>query len=297
MTERKFEKQQHPDGWISASPLPTAGELQDFYATLYYQDPQSTTYQAAYSDLEMRYKRLKCQSLLHALQTHGFRAGGAFLDIGAGEGFLMDAAERQGHPVTGLDFSSYAIGKFFPRLQPQLIAGDVFETIGRLASEGRQFDACSSINVLEHVIDPEALLASLRSVIQPGGLLAITVPNDYSRLQALLRAEGCIDREFWFAPPQHLHYFNTENLPLFCGSLGYELVDAFSDFPIDLYLLHPGANYVADPSRGRAAHRARMLHDLLIAEAGLERYLAVYRALFAVGIGRDITVILRPAAR
>ena len=293
MTDGNYGKETQAEGWISVSPLPTASELETFYATLYYQNPQSTTYQAAYSDLDLRYKQLKCAALLHALTRSGLRAGGALLDIGAGEGFLMDVADRQGYHVTGLDFSSFAIEKFFPRLQERLIAGDVFTTIDRLASEERRFAACSLINVLEHVIDPAALMHSMRQLLEPGGVLAITVPNDYSRLQSLLLQEGQIDRDVWFAPPQHLHYFNSENLAHFCASRGYELVDAFSDFPVDLYLLHPGSNYVTDPSRGSAAHRARMLHDLMIAEAGLDPYLDVYRALFKVGIGRDITVILR----
>ena len=96
--------------------------------------------------------------------------------------------------------------------------------------------------------------------------------------------------------PQHLHYFNAENLPRFCAARGYDVLDAYSDFPIDLFLLHPGSNYVADTGKGPAAHRARVLHDLLIADAGLDRYLAFYRAMFQVGIGRDITVVLRPSA-
>jgi 2-polyprenyl-3-methyl-5-hydroxy-6-metoxy-1,4-benzoquinol methylase len=296
VSERVFEQRQQAEGWRSAWPLPTAAELQRLYATLYYQDPQSTTYQVAYSDLDLRYKGLKCAALLYALASQGLQGGGTFLDIGAGEGFLMDTADRAGYAVTGLDFSAFAVEKFFPRLQTKLVAGDVFETISRIATEGRHFQACSAINVLEHVLDPVTLLSSLRGILEPNGLLAITVPNDYSRLQALLRAEGRIDRDFWFAPPQHLHYFNADNLPKFCASHGYQLVDAFSDFPIDLYLLHPGSNYVKEPANGPAAHRARMQHDLLIAEAGMERYLGLYRAMFNVGIGRDITVILRPAA-
>jgi SAM-dependent methyltransferase len=293
MSTGPFEPRRQPGGWVSASPLPTAEELQTFYATLYYQSPQSTTYQSSYADLDLRYKRLKGDALFHALAQQGVRAGCAFLDIGAGEGFLMDAADRHGYDVTGLDFSSYAVEKFFPALAPRLVAGDVFETIGRLAGEGRRFGAASAINVLEHVIDPGALLSSLKGLLEPGAVLAITVPNDYSRLQALLKEEQRIDRDFWFAPPQHLHYFNTENLPAFCADHGYDLVDAFSDFPIDLFLLHPGSNYVSDPAQGPAAHRARMLHDLLIADAGLDAYLGVYRALFRARIGRDITVLLK----
>ena len=294
MSDRVFGKQGHAEGWVSVTPLPTAAELHDFYATLYYQNPQSNTYQVSYSNLDLRYKRLKCASLLHALGSQGLQAGDAFLDVGAGKGFLMDAADTMGCAVTGLDFSSYAVEKFFPRLKSKLIAGDLFEVIGHLGAEGKRFKACSAINVLDHVIDPDSLLPSMREIIEPGGSLAITVPNDYSRLQALLHEEGIIDRDSWFAPPQHLHYFNAENLPRFCESRGYELVDAFADFPIELYLLHPGSNYVTDPAKGPAAHRARMLHDLLIAEGGLEPYLAMCRALFSAGIGRDITVILRP---
>ena len=294
MKEPEFEMIPQPEGWFSASPLPTQAALQEFYARLYYQAPQSTTYQAAYEDLDDRYKRLKCTALLHALSGQGMGEAAGFLDIGAGEGFLMDAAARRGLSVTGIDFSAFAIGKFFPRLQDRLIAGDVFETLDRFSAEGRRFQACSAINVLEHVVDPGRLLASIRGVLDPSGVLAITVPNDFSRLQALLRAEGFIDREFWCAAPQHLHYFNAENLPRFCAARGYEVLDAFSDFPIDLFLLHPGSNYVADAGNGPAAHRARVLHDLLIADAGLDRYLAFYRAMFQVGVGRDITVVLRP---
>lgn len=291
-----FDMERQPEGWRSASPLPTRADLEEFYAALYYQTPQSTSYQTSYDDANERYKRLKCSALIHALGARGLAEGTDFLDIGAGEGFLMDAADRSGLSVTGIDFSGFAIGRFFPGLRDRLIEGDVFEGLGRLSAEGRRFRACSAINVLEHVIDPGLLLASIKGVLEPTGLLAITVPNDFSRLQLFLRQQGFVDREFWRAPPQHLHYFNADNLPQFCASRGYELLDAFSDFPIDLFLLHPGSNYVADAGLGPAAHRARVLHDLFIAEAGLDRYLAYYRAMFELGMGRDITVILRPSA-
>ena len=293
MSERRFEQVCQPEGWVSASPLPSRDELRRFYAELYYQDPQSTTYRTEYDALNLQYKRLKCDALLHALAAHGLTRGCTFLDVGAGEGFLMRAASERGLRVTGADFSSFAVGKFFPALAGSFIEGDVFDTIDRLAAEGAAFDGSSAINVLEHVLDPDALLRSIRRLLAPRGLLAITVPNDFSRLQALLKREGRLSGDVWFVPPQHLHYFNADTLPRFCEARGYTLVDAFADFPIDLYLLHPGSDYVADAAKGPAAHRARMLFDLLVADAGLDRYLDMYRALFTVGIGRDLTVILR----
>ena len=286
---------EQPGGWVSASPLPSATDLRKFYAELYYQTPQTTTYQAEYSDLDRRYKTMRCDALLHALARLGLSKGDAFLDVGAGEGFLMDAADRERYDVTGLDHSSFGVEKFVPRLRDRLVVGDVVESLSSLAASGRRFVVCSLLNVIEHVVDPAGLMESVRHAMSPGGLVAITVPNDYSRLQALLREERMIDRDHWSAPPQHLHYFNAENLVRFCQSSGFEIVDGYSDFPIELYLLHPGSNYVTDASNGPAAHRARLLHDLLIAEAGMDRYLSVYRALFSVGAGRNITLILRQA--
>ena len=295
MSNPRFEPVRQPEGWLSASPLPSRAELQTFYADLYYQSVQSATYQTSYDDLDLRHKALRCDTLLHALRDAGLAAGDQFLDVGAGEGFLMDAADRSGLAVTGLDYSSFGVARFFPRLRGRLLEGDVIELLEQLAAGDVRFAACSAINVLEHVLDPAGLLAAIARVLAPGGVVAVTVPNDYSRFQALLRQERRIDRDFWFSPPQHLQYFNAENLPRFCASHGFQLVDGFSDFPIDLYLLHPGSNYIAEPANGPAAHRARLLLDLLIAEKGIGPYLQMYRALFAVGVGRNITVILRQA--
>lgn len=291
--ETKYDKKiNKPENYISATPSPSPDELKKFYSELYYQAPQSSTYQVAYDELEINYKRLKCESLLHAIKQTGVVSGN-FLDVGAGEGFLMGAAHKQGFEVTGLDFSSYGVGKFFPELLAQHVAGDVYESLAKLGSEGKRFKVCSTTNVLEHVIDPDLFLASIRKVMDPKGVLAITVPNDFSELHKLLLKHGLIVNEFWFVPPHHLHYFNTENLPQFVVNSGFEVIDAFSDFPVDLYLLHAGSNYVMDAKNGRDAHRARMHHDLMIAKGGLDKYLNYYRAMFHVGIGRDITILVR----
>lgn len=288
----KYSKIKQPTGYISASPLPSSAELNDFYAKLYYQKPQSTTYQEHYDAEEIQFKNLKSNCLLRALSLANC-ADGDFLDIGAGEGFLMKVATESGFKVTGIDFSSFGIEKFFPEISEKLLVGDIYEIFDELVSKNTKFSVCSAINVLEHVIDPTLFLSKVKGLIKPGGLLAITVPNDFSNLQNLLIERNFIDREFWFSPPQHLHFFNSKNLVVFCESLGYQLVDAYSDFPIEYFLLHQGSNYISDISQGKSAHKARVLHDLLIAEEGLDKYLNFYRAMFNVGMGRVSTVILR----
>ena len=290
-----YQLRRNPDGYSSITPAPTANELGKFYSEQYYQSLQTVSYQESYDALEINYKTLKCSALLHAIRQAGV-SDGKFLDIGAGEGFLMNEATKCGYDIMGIDFSSFALDRFFPHLAEKLISGDLYEVLGRLRIEGRRFSVCSAINVLEHVIDPELFLSLIRRLMVPGALLAITVPNDFSKLHELLRTNKMIDRDFWVSPPQHLHYFNSENLQSFLCSQGFDLLDAYSDFPIDWYLLHPGSNYVADPQNGKAAHRARLMLDLMIAESGIDSYLAVYRALFAANIGRDVTVLIRSAA-
>jgi 2-polyprenyl-3-methyl-5-hydroxy-6-metoxy-1,4-benzoquinol methylase len=291
--EAKFERTLNPDaGYLSATPAPDPETLRKFYAELYYQAPQSSSYQAAYDELEISYKRLKCDALIHAILQLGI-VGGKFLDIGAGEGFLLNAAHAKMFDITGIDFSAYGVGKFFPELSSRHIAGDVYESLDRLNVENKKYNVCTTTNVLEHVIDPDSFVESVRKVMEPDGVLVITVPNDFSDLQNLLMCRGMIDREFWFVPPHHLHYFNTKSLTTYLIDKGFKVLDAFSDFPVDLYLLHSGSNYVMDTTKGKEAHRARMLHDLMIADSGMDRYIDYYRAMFNVGIGRDITVIVR----
>ena len=293
MLTLRYQLQPQLDGYLSVVPAPNADELRKHYSEQYFQSPQTSSYQETYDALELRHKALKCSALLHAIIQSGITKG-KFLDICAGEGFLMNEARQHRYKVTGIDFSDYGVEIFSPHLQSQLMTGDLYEVLDRLQVSGRRFAVCSAINVLEHVIAPDLLMLKIRNVLEPGGLCAITVPNDFSKLHVLLLDNKMIDREFWVGPPQHLHFFNCKNLPVFMASQGFELLDAFTDFPIDLFLLHSGSNYIADTKQGKAAHRARLVADLMIAEAGLPKYLALYRAMFAAELGRAVTVLVRP---
>ena len=289
-----YDKVRNPLGFYSASPLPDPVALSKFYAESYFQNAVSSTYSTEYDDIELAYKRLKSEALVELAFEHN-PPPGVFVDIGAGEGFLMKAAHQRGCQIAGADFSTFGVNSFHPELVEYLSAGDVFDFLERSATENRQFAICSAINILEHVIDPFRLMALLKKILVKQGVALLTVPNDYSRLQTQLLAAGEIDREFWFAPPQHLHYFNTENLTAFCEAQGSKVLDMVADFPVDLFLLNPAANYIMKPDVGKNAHIARMKTDLLIVKHGYKKYLEYYRAMAAVGLGRDFTVVLKAA--
>jgi 2-polyprenyl-3-methyl-5-hydroxy-6-metoxy-1,4-benzoquinol methylase len=278
-----------PDGWRRVEPSPSTEDLRDFYAAQYFQNSHGT-YAQTYTEDELTHRRLLAGLLVSAIAQGGV-TGGKLIEIGCGEGWFLAAADEAGFAVRGLDFSADGLTRFNPQFLDRALIGDAFEGLDRLIAEGAGADAVVMEHVLEHVLDPEALLARLPRLLKPGGLVAITVPNDFSPLQLSAKVSGAIDRDFWVAPPQHLNYFNAETLPRLLARMGFEVRVAYASFPIDWFLMHPGSNYVADPAAGKPAHRARMAIDLLLAEQGLDKWLDLSKALFACGAGRSLTVV------
>jgi SAM-dependent methyltransferase len=284
-------------GFVSAAPLPDVDELNKFYREMYYQNPQSSSYQETYPDWEIQYKRHRADTLLLAMTKAAGRDirpdNDRYFDIGCGEGFALKSAYELGMKVFGCDFSEFGVKKFHPELADSFEAGDAAKILAKLRDSSAKFEFCSTLNVLEHVIDPVGFLNSIKPLLADDGVIAITVPNDFSAIQKKLQELGHLQEDFWFCPPHHLHYFNTSNLKPFVESCGYKVVDAFADFPIDLYLFHPGSNYITNPANGPAAHRARVEADMLLSQSGPENYLNLLRAMTSCGLGRNVTVILR----
>jgi 2-polyprenyl-3-methyl-5-hydroxy-6-metoxy-1,4-benzoquinol methylase len=286
----------HPDGWRSIEPKPSAADMKAFYAQEYFQGSHGT-YAQGYTDTEIRHRGLLArQTLLAVARARAAepRTGDTLLEIGCGEGWFLEAADQAGYAVRGLDYSRDGLSRFHPGYLDRATFGDALENLDHLIAAGEAVDVCVMEHVLEHVLDPEALLARLPRLLKPGGVAAITVPNDFSPLQLAARQTGAVDRDFWLAPPQHLNYFNAQNLPRLLVRLGFEVRVAFASFPIDWFLLHPGSNYVANAAQGKPAHRARMAIDLLMADHGLDAFLDLGASLFACGMGRSLTIVATP---
>lgn len=296
MVIRNFIREYGESGVVSVKPMPTREELEAFYADVYFQQTPSATFHTQYTEEELHQRRLRAELVLYALTQAGAACGekGSFLEVGCGEGFLLQAAQDDGYMVKGVDFSDAGLRSFHPHLLEKVEIGDAYRILERLLASEERFRVCAMMNVLEHVIDAEALLRGVSQIIARDGIAVVTVPNDFSPIQRKLMDKEFIDHEFWFQPPQHLHYFNVDTIEKFADHCGFEVVDTFADFPIDFFLFHPGSNYVRDAEQGKAAHRARIMLDLLLAERGLEPYYRFCQAVSACGAGRNVTVLLRP---
>ncbi len=284
----------HELGFLEVRDRPTSSELRDHYANRYFQNPDNSSYQISYSAQEIHEIEARAE-LKRSAVANQFEGVGRLLDVGCGEGWLLSVFHRAGWAVAGLDFSSFGISAHNPELVESVTIGDVYESLDAISAERQVFDVVNLDHVLEHVLDPVELLTRLHNVLTPRGCLLVDIPNDGNAFHEQLFADKVIGQRWWIAPPEHLNYFTTESFRRVAIATGWDVVDAFADFPIDWYLANSHSNYVDDKSRGREAHNARMRLSRQIGAHGPERELEFYRALAGVGLGRRVTGVLKAA--
>lgn len=292
---RDFSKNRMKEGYYSVHPMPKESELQQFYSNEYYQTNKSSSYQSEYSENEIKYKKVISDQIIYSIEQfhNSINQNKKFLEIGFGEGFTMAAAHRKEWEIKGIEITDHALRKFHPNLVKFTMQIDVCKGIEHLCSKASCFDAIVLQNVLEHIRKPEQVLDNLHRILKPEGILSVTIPNDESLLQLDLLTKGAIDQEYWFIPPQHLHYFNTENFGNLASKKGYKIIDMYSDFPIEYFLYQPSSNYVINEEQGRLCHKARVEIFNQLATKGIPNLHNLCQAQAKCGIGRAITTLLQ----
>jgi len=270
-------------------PVPTPAELEHVYGHEYYATEKPLYIQRHLEDREWL-------DLVYAERYDAFeRLLGAgrrrLLDVGSGPGlFLKHGAERGGWQVRGIEPASQAVAHsrgLGLDVTQGFLGADTAASLGR-------FDVVHMNEVLEHLPDPRAMLGLVHDLLDPGGLVALMVPNDYSPFQAALR-DACGMAPWWVAPPHHVNYFDVASIQRLLAER-FEVVSVETSFPIDLFLLM-GDNYVGDDQLGRACHAKRKQFELALARADKSALRQeMYRRLAGLGIGRDVFVIARRAA-
>jgi 2-polyprenyl-6-hydroxyphenyl methylase/3-demethylubiquinone-9 3-methyltransferase len=115
-----------------------------------------------------------------ALTSGGLRPfeGLSVLDIGCGGGLVSEPVARLGGSVTGIDPAAENIEAARRHASSQGLTIDYRASLVEdLVAEGRTFDCVLCLEVVEHVPDVAAFLATCAKLVRPGGLMILSTIN------------------------------------------------------------------------------------------------------------------------
>lgn len=106
-------------------------------------------------------------------------AGLSLLDVGCGGGLIAEPMRRLGFSVTAVDASRENIGTARVHAEQQgLDIAYRAATVEQLEAEGAgPFDVVLTMEVIEHVADPEAFVRACARLVKPGGLMIVATLN------------------------------------------------------------------------------------------------------------------------
>ena len=141
-------------------------------------------------------------------QMIGFHEGLDLAEIGSGGGHVLRMF-RQAR-LTAIDVSDVFLATARRNLagyDARFVKGEV----DKLALPSSSFDRIICTEVLEHTVDPTAILAAIARLLRPGGVAVITVPNDpliidmKARIQRTPLGRLLRERVEWGGDAYHLH--------------------------------------------------------------------------------------------
>lgn len=141
--------------------------------------------------------------LVALLRNHGISSGRA-LDVGAGYGFFLAALEKAGYEAHGIEVSAHAVEQARRRTRAMVVQQGAEEPF---PFPDDHFDAITLLDVIEHLQDYGATLASCRRCLRPGGKLFAITLNAHSLARPLLGK-----RWAWYQDPTHVHMFTARML-------------------------------------------------------------------------------------
>ncbi len=142
----------------------------------------------------------------------GERSGKSLLDVGAYIGVFVEVARSRGWNAIGVEPSHWAVESARSREIP-IIEG----TLNAKELEGKQFDAITLWDVIEHVSDPSNELASIYQKLKPGGVVAVHTMDIDSLTSKVMGG-----RWPWLME-MHIHYFSRKTLTRMLENNGFEM--------------------------------------------------------------------------
>lgn len=200
------------------------------------------------------------------------------LDVGCAAGFALTALAERGYAVHGVELSAEMAALAAKRLgAPERIHCGTIEEVATRNLFGGRFDVITMFDVVEHIEDPVAFLATARQLLAPGGVIIFETQNVASPFARLM---GLRWQHYKFQ--EHLWHFDPQTMRLLLEKAGLELVE---------WSPRRGGKHV---SIGFLVERAGRVHPLLSKLLAPLRLFA-RRSLY-LNVFDEMLVVARPAA-
>lgn len=265
---------------IYVNPAPLAMTSGDFY------DTEGADYYLSPAKLASDYADVRFERELRLLQKFCPRV--AVLDVGCGSGgFLFQLRKRwpSEYEILGTDVSGGPLDYAESRGVP-VLRGDFLEQ----EFGGRNFDAVTFWAVAEHLAEPKTFLAKAHSLLNPGGVCVVLVPNLRSLAVRLLGAN------YRYVYAQHLNYFSAQTLGQLGARVGFEIVETrFMHFnPVVIWQdWRGGGRDVSNAERGDLLKQTTALKQKWWMKPIKFLYGIAENALGCFGLADNVAVVFR----
>jgi SAM-dependent methyltransferase len=140
-----------------------------------------------------------------------YKQSGALLDLGCSSGSFLEFMRSESWKLYGVEMSAEGARTAEERSKAQVFVGDILDAPFLHES----FDAITCFDVLEHLYEPQRVMARVGEWLKPGGIFYVLVPNVNS-------AEARVFGSYWHGLelPRHLFHYSPASLKFLAESTG-----------------------------------------------------------------------------
>ena len=148
------------------------------------------------------------------------------LDIGSGTGYFLNAAKDKGFKVFGIEKDikarEYSITHFGLDVQDE-------QSLWNIGNES--FDVITLWHVLEHMQNLNEVVAKLKSILKPNGVMILALPNHKSH-------DAKKYKEYWAAydVPRHLWHFTPHTVEKLLNKHQFKIIKQ-KTMPLDAFYI------------------------------------------------------------
>ena len=187
------------------------------------------------------------------ITDHAAVAGARVVDVGCGAGLLSEALAAAGADVLGIDLADKPLEVARLHLHESSLTVDYRRvSVEALAGkEARSFDTVTCLELLEHVPDPESVVASCYQLLKPGGRCVFSTINRTPKAFAVAIAGAeYVLRLLPRGTHEYGKFIRPSELIRVARRVGFELLDlkglGYNPFSGNASLIPDvGVNYIA----------------------------------------------------